>query len=77
MRASPFSPTLTIILQSPHLPFYLPPPLSYSLSCRLQNPAKYQGEKEKYFQKAWSGAPFGNKDWADQHGDGRAYTGRK
>jgi NADH dehydrogenase (ubiquinone) flavoprotein 1 len=28
---------------------------------------------DEYFQKSWSGSPFTNKDWVDQHGDGRAY----
>ena len=40
---------------------------------RLSNPAKYQAEKDLYFQKAWSGSPFANKQWSDQFGDGRVY----
>jgi NADH dehydrogenase (ubiquinone) flavoprotein 1 len=38
---------------------------------RLEKPESY--DPEKYFQKAWSGAPFKNAGWVDQHGDGRAY----
>lgn len=41
---------------------------------RLQNPDKYRSEKDKYFQKAWSGGEFKNLKWADQHGDGKNYT---
>jgi NADH dehydrogenase (ubiquinone) flavoprotein 1 len=38
---------------------------------RIKNKASF--DAEKYFQKAWSGAPFANKGWVDQFGDGRAY----
>lgn len=41
---------------------------------RLEHPEKYQAEKDKYFQGAWSGEQFRNLKWADQHGDGRTYT---
>lgn len=40
---------------------------------RLDNPEKYQLEKEKYFQRSWSGKPFNNLDWATKHGDGKIY----
>jgi NADH dehydrogenase (ubiquinone) flavoprotein 1 len=40
---------------------------------RLEYPEKYQQEKEKYFQKAWSGGKFANVDWAKQHGDGKIF----
>eukprot|EP00903_Cladosiphon_okamuranus_P014797 g13707.t1 len=36
-------------------------------------PEVYQAEKDKYFQEAWSGEPFKNQAWVDQHGDGKAY----
>ena len=40
---------------------------------RIENPQNY--DKEKYFQKSWSGVPITDeaKKWVDQHGDGRAY----
>ena len=38
---------------------------------RLANPQDYS--TEKYFQKAWSGEKFANKEWVDQFGDGKAY----
>lgn len=40
---------------------------------RIQHPENYN--PETYFQRSWSGAPFANKQWVDQHGDGRAYKG--
>lgn len=40
---------------------------------RLADPAKYQRDKEKYFQKAWSGEPSINTKWATANGDGRVY----
>ena len=46
---------------------------SHVIEDRLSNPDKYAQEKEKYFQKAWSGSPFANKGWVNQFGDGRAY----
>jgi hypothetical protein len=33
----------------------------------------YAAEKEKYFQKAWSGKEFKNFKWAAQHGDSKVY----
>ena len=42
---------------------------------RIQNPESY--DADKYFQKSWSGQPFVNKDWVDQHGDGRVYQAFK
>jgi NADH dehydrogenase (ubiquinone) flavoprotein 1 len=42
---------------------------------RVDNPEKYQLEKEKYFQKSWSGEPFKNDQWTKQHGDGKTYNG--
>ena len=40
---------------------------------RIENPQNY--DKEKYFQKSWSGVPITDeaKKWVDQHGDGRTY----
>ena len=38
---------------------------------RIENPQSY--DASKYFQKSWSGSPFANKGWVDQHGDGRVY----
>ena len=38
---------------------------------RIANPNDYS--EEKYFQKAWSGEAFANKEWVDQFGDGRVY----
>ena len=40
---------------------------------RLDHPEKYHAEKDKYFQKSWSGKAFTNDKWAVQHGDGRIY----
>lgn len=42
---------------------------------RIENPGAY--DADKYFQKSWSGQPFVNKQWVDQHGDGRVYQGFK
>jgi len=44
---------------------------------RLSNPEKYQQDKERYFQKAWSGKDFQNLQWADQFGDGKNYSWAK
>ncbi len=41
---------------------------------RIENPEVYAAEKQKYFQKAWSGREFKNFKWADQHGDGKVYS---
>jgi hypothetical protein len=38
---------------------------------RLDNPEAYNAEK--YFQRAWSGTTFVNKEWASQHGDGKTF----
>jgi NADH dehydrogenase (ubiquinone) flavoprotein 1 len=43
---------------------------------RVQHPEKYALEKDKYFQKAWSGQDFKNHDWAKQHGDNLVYYGK-
>lgn len=40
---------------------------------RLDNPEKFRAERDKYFQKSWSGKPFANKEWAEKHGDGKIY----
>lgn len=40
---------------------------------RLEYPEKYQQEKEKYFQQAWSGKASTNLDWAKQNGDGKLF----
>lgn len=45
----------------------------YVMEDRIENPEKYEKEKEKYFQKSWSGSQFKNLKWADQHGDGKVY----
>lgn len=47
---------------------------SHVIEDRIAHPDKYAQQKEMYFQKAWSGSPFANKGWVDQHGDGRAYS---
>ncbi len=44
---------------------------------RIENAEVYAAEKEKYFQKAWSGKEFKNFKWADQHGDGKVYSMRR
>ena len=41
---------------------------------RLTNPEAYHQDKERYFQRAWSGEQFRNLQWADQHGDGKNYS---
>jgi NADH dehydrogenase (ubiquinone) flavoprotein 1 len=38
---------------------------------RLLHPEKFQAEKEKYFQRAWSGEQFQNHVWTKLHGDGK------
>lgn len=38
---------------------------------RIEKPESFKADD--HFQKAWSGSPFSNKGWVDQHGDGRAY----
>ncbi len=40
---------------------------------RLTNPDKYLQEREKYFQRSWSGSQFTNADWAKAHGDGKTF----
>lgn len=40
---------------------------------RLTNPDKYLQEREKYFQRSWSGSKFANADWAKAHGDGKTF----
>lgn len=46
----------------------------YVIEDRLDHPEKYQLEKDKYFQKSWSGKPFNNQDWALKFGDGKTFT---
>jgi NADH dehydrogenase (ubiquinone) flavoprotein 1 len=41
----------------------------HEIDDRLEN--GYQ--PDKYFQRAWSGSAFENKQWAKQHGDGKAW----
>ncbi|CAM9950107.1 unnamed protein product [Heterosigma akashiwo] len=38
---------------------------------RIENPEAF--DKEKHFQKAWSGDAFANGEWVKQHGAGKAY----
>jgi NADH dehydrogenase (ubiquinone) flavoprotein 1 len=42
---------------------------------RITHPENY--DADFHFQKAWTGKPFANKDWVDQHGDGRVYQNFK
>ena len=42
---------------------------------RIANPEAF--DADAHFQKSWSGQPFGNKQWVDQHGDGRVYQAFK
>lgn len=46
----------------------------YVMEDRINHPEKYAAEKDKYFQRAWSGEQFKNLKWADQHGDGKNFT---
>ena len=39
---------------------------------RIDNPGAY--DHEAPFQKAWSGDPFDNQEWASEHGDGKTYA---
>ena len=41
------------------------------LEARLKDPDSF--DAEAHFQKAWSGEPFANKDWADKFGGGKTY----
>jgi NADH dehydrogenase (ubiquinone) flavoprotein 1 len=41
------------------------------LEDRIENPQSF--DAEKHFQKAWSGAPNTNQEWAKKHGKGKVY----
>jgi len=43
-----------------------------TLEARLTNPETYNADD--YFQRAWSGEKFANKDWTEQYGAGKTYA---
>lgn len=47
------------------------------LEDRLNDPQKFLAEREKYFQRAWSGQPFQNDAWAKQYGDNKTFSVKK
>lgn len=45
----------------------------YVLEDRLNHPEVYKANKDKYFQRSWSGLPFDNANWAEKYGDGKTF----
>jgi NADH dehydrogenase (ubiquinone) flavoprotein 1 len=39
---------------------------------RIDNPEAF--DHEAAFQRAWSGDPFDNQEWASKHGAGKTYA---
>lgn len=39
-----------------------------------QGPEAWEQNQMKYYQKAWSGAPFANEAWTQNHGDKRTFS---